>query len=74
MCLSVRRFDRKNRNLIAAGCLLLAVGNSLRIIVHPHSGAGLNALDFVSGLLLGTSIGLNLFAMIRARKVLHGRG
>jgi len=63
-----RQLDRRTRRLIAVGNLATAVGLSLFIFVHPGGALERNCLHAVAGMLLGVSIGINLFALRFARR------
>ena len=68
MCISARSMDRKSRALLVVGLSLLAIGNSLRTLVHAHSASAQNTMDFASGFFLGLAITLLLWNLIRMRK------
>ena len=61
MCLL--RFDSKSRNVMRLGMLLLAVALVAQRFIHPAPGFPEDAADAIRGLLLGLSIGLNLWAV-----------
>jgi hypothetical protein len=62
MCVPYRQLDPKTRRLVAIGNLCLVIGLLLWNFVHPSSQIEKNWLDGVTGLLMGLSIGINLFA------------
>ena len=55
--------NRNSRNLLRAGMLLLAVALTAQHFIRPPQGVGEDALDAIRGLLIGLSIGLNLWAV-----------
>jgi len=63
-----RQLDRRTRRLMAAGNLALAIGLILFGFVHPGGVLEQNCLHAVAGMLLGVSIGINLFALRFARR------
>lgn len=66
MCL---QNESKGRNrLIALGAACLAAGLLLPQSFHPAGGLGLNLLHFVSGLLIGISLSVNLMAVWKASR------
>jgi hypothetical protein len=67
MCLSYRQMDKKSRILVGIANFSLAVGLSLRSFVHPAGASARNWLLFVVGLLIGLSITVNLYSLIRCR-------
>jgi hypothetical protein len=67
MCLLRRQLDPKARRRIVLANLSLAVGLLLRAFVHPAGQMEQNWLDAVCGLLIGLSIGVNLFSLWSCR-------
>jgi len=68
MCIADRQLDPKTRRRMIIGNLSLILGillwNSVRWNwIHPSSQIERNYLDGVCGLLLGISIGINLFVL-----------
>jgi len=61
MCLPDRR--QSPRNILRIGMALLAVALVAQRFVHPAPGLGEDAADAIRGLLMGLSIGLNLWAV-----------
>ena len=55
--------NRNSRKILRVGMLLLAVALTARHFIHPARGLGEDAADAINGLLLGLSIGLNLWAV-----------
>jgi hypothetical protein len=68
MGLIKRQLDPKVRRRVALGNVCLALGLVLFFFVHPANQTLLNITHGVSGLLLGISIGINLFAWRLARR------
>lgn len=61
--------ETKGRNAyITLGMSCLAVGLLLPQIFHPAEGLSLNLLHFVSGLLIGISLSVNLVGVWRASR------
>jgi hypothetical protein len=63
-----RQLDARTRRLIALGNACMAVGLMLYTFVHPSGQGAKDLAQGVSGLLLGVSIGINLFAFRFARR------
>jgi hypothetical protein len=63
MCL--HRFDSKSRSVMRLGMLLLAVALVAQRFIHPAAGFPEDAADAIRGVLLGLSIGLNLWVVRR---------
>ncbi|MFL5469836.1 MAG: hypothetical protein ACJ78R_04725 [Gemmatimonadaceae bacterium] len=61
MILGSKSVDPKKLMLI--GCSFLVVAIATRII-HPNFGFGDDAQDFVNGMFIGISIGVNLWAAL----------
>jgi hypothetical protein len=68
MCIGNGRLDRRTRRLVAGGNLAMAIGLVLFNFVHVGSALAQDCLHAVSGMLLGISIGINLFALRFARR------
>lgn len=68
MRLGNKQLDRRTRRLIAAGNLAMAIGLILFNFVHPGGALERDCLHGVAGMLLGVSIGINLFALRFARR------
>jgi hypothetical protein len=60
--------SRKLRRIAAVGLLCLSVGLMLPYFSHPTSAAGLDWLHFFRGLLIGLSLGISIFSLIRMRQ------
>ena len=61
MCVLDR--NRSSRNLLRIGMLLLAAALTAQHFLRPPHGVGEDAVDAISGLLIGLSIGLNVWAV-----------
>jgi hypothetical protein len=68
MCIPVHQRSRKERLLMALANLVLCIGIALPYAVHTSSGFGKNCLDATRGMLIGVSIGVNLFLIRFARR------
>jgi hypothetical protein len=68
MGLSHRQLDPKTRRLLAIGNLCLAAGLLLWNFARPSSKIEQDWLHGVCGMLLGISIGINLFGLRFARR------
>ena len=56
--------NRKTSSMIAVGMALLLVGLMSPYAVHPSTQMGRNLFEGIRGVLMGASIGVNLFAVI----------
>jgi hypothetical protein len=63
-----RNLDPKSRRMLAIGCACLSIGLTLRILIHPSTPGTKIFVHVVVGLLIGLSIGLNLFALDLTRR------
>jgi type II secretory pathway component PulM len=63
-----RQLDSRTRRLMALGNACLAVGLMLYTFVHPSSQGARDLTQRFSGLLLGVSIWISLFALRFARR------
>ena len=68
MCVDRGKLDAKQRRMLALGNGCLAIGLSLQLFLHPAGAMEKNWLHAVVGLLLGVSIGVNLFGLRMARR------
>jgi hypothetical protein len=73
MLLKRVRADKRVRVTMAMGSLALAVGLVLKTLVHPDGQIAKDWLDGICGLLIGVSLGLNLFGLMRARRCAESR-
>ena len=53
---------------IRLGLVFLAIGNLMHLFLHPSARFGQDAIDGVTGLMLGISIGLMLLGLTRGRR------
>ena len=60
--------NRKSMRMVAWGCFTLAASLMLKTLAHPAGQVAKDWLDGVCGLLIGISLGLNLFGVIAARR------
>ena len=65
---STQRMDSKSRRFMAVGSLCLDIGLLLHLFIHPSGQTAKDWLDGVSGLLIGISIGTNLFGLVQVRR------
>ena len=63
-----RRMDQRTRRMVALSNLGLAVGLSLNLFVHPQSAMARDWVHGVSGMLMGISLGVNLFGLRRSER------
>jgi hypothetical protein len=63
-----QQLDQRTRRLMASGNFALAIGLILFGFVHPAGAFERNCLHAVAGMLVGISIGINLFALRCARR------
>ena len=68
MCTSVRKRSFKHRILMAVANLALCIGLVLPYFIHPAGQRGANWLHGIRGLLIGMSIGMNLFIIRFSRR------
>ena len=66
--LNQMKTNRKSMRMVAWGCFTLAAGLMLKTLAHPAGQVAKDWLDGVCGLLIGISLGLNLFGLIRLRR------
>ncbi len=62
------QWNPKLRRQVALAGLCICVGMSLTLFVHPSGQAGKDLVHAVAGMLIGISLGLNLFAIRLARR------
>ena len=67
------RADERARMTMAMGSFALAAGLMLKTLVHPEGQIAKDWLDGICGLLIGVSLGLNLFGLMRARRCAASR-
>ena len=68
MCIPIDQLDPKSRHMRAMGNIALIIGLLLWLLFHPSGQIERNWLHFVCGLLVGLSIGINLFGLWRAQR------
>lgn len=68
MCIPIHQLDSKTRRRMALGNISLVIGLLLWLFVHPSGQIERNWVQGLSGLLLGISIGINLFGLRLARR------
>ncbi|MFL5487693.1 MAG: hypothetical protein ACJ8AJ_04330 [Gemmatimonadaceae bacterium] len=61
MILRSKSIDPKKLMLIGSSFLVVAIASR---VIHPTFGFGDDALDFVNGMFIGISIGVNLWAAL----------
>jgi hypothetical protein len=66
MCLGNR--SKNTTALIAMGMMFLVVAFLFPMILHPATQMGKNLAEGIRGLLVGLSIGINLFSVILAKR------
>ena len=66
MPISTHPLDARTRRLRTVANLALAIGLSLVTFAHPASAIGLNAIHFVSGMLVGLAITIHLISIRRS--------
>ncbi len=68
MCIPLHQGSKRDRILMALAGIALSAGIALPYLLHPSGAAGKNWFEAVRGLLMGISIGLNLFMIRFARR------
>ena len=69
MCLRNGDDSTRARRMMVIGCACLAIALSNRALMNAGASATAHAwMDGITGLLLGMSIGLNLFALLLRKR------
>lgn len=68
MCIPIHQLDIKTRRRMVLGNICLVIGLLLWLFVHPSGQIERDWVQGFSGLLLGISIGINLFGLRLARR------
>jgi hypothetical protein len=63
-----RQFDPKLRRQVALGTLCLSGGLALMLFVQPSGQIAKDAVHGIAGMLIGISLGVNLFAVGMSRR------
>lgn len=62
------KLNPKARRFSAIAGGMLAISIALRLLVHPQSAGATSSMNFLTGLMIGCSLVLNIWAFTQLRK------